>query len=163
MAESDVVFACHNHRIMVVSRQKMTITDGIIVAAISAFVAIITQVITYYSSRKKNDADADSSIGEGVESLSNATKIMVDKLSERVLLLENEKTEREDFIKVLEKEWQEERAKMGGEIAFLKGEVMKIRQENFELRVERDSGNARVKELEARVVTLEQELAEYKK
>lgn len=137
----------------------MTITEGIITALIALVATAIGQAIGFYQWRrqypaqeKKSNAESQNMIGEGAESLSLATKTMVETLSARVKALEDDKTERDDYIEALENEIKE-----------VKRQIALLKLENEDLQKQNVMKDGRIRELESKTASQELEIAELRK
>jgi predicted RNase H-like nuclease (RuvC/YqgF family) len=137
----------------------MTITEGIIVALIAVVSGVLTQLFGLYRWRKeqpaqekKTGAESQNLLGEAAESISSATKTMVDALSARVKALEDDKTERDGYIEALE-----------DDIRRIKVKVTKLELENEELLRQSVLKDNRIAELEQKTTAQETEIAELRK
>jgi predicted RNase H-like nuclease (RuvC/YqgF family) len=134
----------------------MSITEGIIIALIAVVSGILTQLFGLYRWRKeqprqdkKTDAETQNIIGEGAEHLSQATATMVGELTKRVQALEDDKTERDDYIEALENEIKE-----------VKQQIAILKLENNDLRSQNILKDNRISELETKTKQQEVEIAE---
>lgn len=137
----------------------MSITEGIIIALIAVVSGILTQLFGLYRWRKeqpiqdkKTAAETQNMIGEGAEHLSAATATMVGELTKRVQALEDDKTERDDYIEALENEIKE-----------VKRQIAILKLENDDLRSQNVLKDGRISELEAKTASQEKEISELRK
>jgi chromosome segregation ATPase len=155
----------------------MNITEGIIIAVLTGVGVWVAQAVAFYRFKKeypanerKTNADANAANGEGLEHYANATKVLLEPLTQRVKELEDEKLEREDYFKALEEDWRNERKVLRDQItrlearqAVLEGDIIALRSENASLKADKIIYERQIEDFKLQIGRLESELENYKK
>jgi chromosome segregation ATPase len=162
---------------------NLTLTDGIIIALITAAGMWAGQAISLYRFRKewpsqdrKTMAESNAANGEGLEHYANATKVLLEPLTKRVNELEKERDEKEDYYDVLKKEWGEEQdawrkersdlmehiVRLEARQMVLENDIITLRGENAGLRADKIVYEKQIEEFKLKIDSLQAELESYK-